>query len=176
MFQKYDANMAAGNQQQPSVFSSGTGITVAKIDRTKHVDTPSMKGMPGTPLPSVVQVANEGQSVKDLGKKSSIFDLPPNDRGSHGVAIHADDHVSNTSAEAKDCDHDVAADERPPPLINEVRHNIHNFGMSASFLFISALPLQSQTSLGISIFTVKILYMVIYTIIIKRKDLFVCNK
>ncbi|XP_008186844.1 uncharacterized protein LOC100570313 isoform X2 [Acyrthosiphon pisum] len=119
MFQEYDANMRAGNMQQPSVFSSGTGITVAKIDRTKHVDTPSMKGMPGTPLPSVVQVAVEGQSARALGKKSSIVDLPPNDRDSRGVTIHADNHVSETSAAASDCDHDQATDKRPPPLINE---------------------------------------------------------
>jgi len=155
MFQTYDANMVEGNQQQPSVFSSGTGITVAKIDRTKYVDTPSMKGMPGTPLPSVVQVAVEGHSARALGKKLSILDLPPNDRGSRGVAIHADDHVSNESAEAKNCDHDVAADERPPQLINEVRHNIHNCCMSGHFLFIFDLHLKSQSLLRISICTVK---------------------
>lgn len=123
MFQKYDANMAASNQQQPSVFSSGTGITVAKIDRTEHVDTPSMKGMQGTPLPSAVQMAVEGQSVIALGKKKSVLDLPPNDRGSHGVAMHVDARVSNTSSAAGACDHNVCADERQPPLINEVRKN-----------------------------------------------------
>jgi len=146
MFQKYNASMAAGNQQQPSVFSSGTGITVAKIDRTKHVDTPSMKAMQGTPLPSVVQMAVEGageekSSMIALGKKSSILDLPPNDRGSHGVAAHVDDSVSNKSEAARDCDHDVCAGERQPPLINEVRDIIIIF--ASRFAFFHS-PTQSQ--------------------------------
>lgn len=140
MFQKYDANMAASNQQQPSVFSSGTGITVAKIDRTKHVDTPSMKGMQGTPLPSAVQMAVEGQSVIALGKKKSVLDLPPNDRGSRGVAMHVDDRVSNTSSAAGACDHNVCTDERQPPLINEVRQKFIIIVCQRNFYFFPLSP------------------------------------
>jgi len=145
MFQKYDVNMAAGNQQQPSVFSSGTGITVAKIDRTKHVDTPSMKGMQGTPLPSVVQMAVEGQSATTLGKKTSVLDLPPNDQGSRGVALHVGDSVSNTSKAARDCDHGVCDDERPPPLINEVRYIFIIFACQRYFYYFLISPLRVTT-------------------------------
>lgn len=124
MFQNYGVRVVTGNQ--PSVFSSGTGITVAKIDRTKHVETPSMKGMQGTPLSSAERVAvqdtDDGQSsVIVLDKKTSIFDMPPNDHGSHEVGIQVDDSVSNKTAATRDCNHDVCADEPQPPLINEVR-------------------------------------------------------
>jgi len=140
MFQKYDANMVASNQQQPSVFSSGTGITVAKIDRTKHVDTPSMKGMQGTPLSSAVQVADKRQSVIALGKKTSVLDLPPNDHGSRGMAMHVDDSVSNTSSAARVCDHNVCADEQQPPLINEVRHKFIIFACQCTFYLFPLFP------------------------------------
>ncbi|XP_060846424.1 uncharacterized protein LOC132926100 [Rhopalosiphum padi] len=127
VFRKYGASMVAqyGNshqqqQQHPSVFSSGTGITVAKINRTKHVDTPSMKGMQGTPLRSVVGVAVKGQSsVITLGKKMSVLQLPPTDRDSNGVTVHIDDSkVVNESMIDGDCDHNVCTRELQP-LINK---------------------------------------------------------
>jgi len=127
MFQNYGVSVVTGNQ--PSVFSSGTGITVAKIDRTKHVETPSMKGVHGTPLSSAervtVQNTDDGQSsVIALDKKTSVFNLPPNDHSSHEVGIQVDDSVGviNKTAVTRDCNHGLCADEQQPPLINEVRN------------------------------------------------------
>lgn len=135
VFRKYGASMVPSHQQQQhlSVFSSGTGITVAKIDRTKHIDTPSMKGMQGTPQPSVVRKAVKGHSsVIALGKKMSVMDLQPNDHVIHGVTVHVNDNVNYNNivldgdvtggpVADRECDHSVCTSELQPPLINEVR-------------------------------------------------------
>ncbi|XP_050064597.1 uncharacterized protein LOC126553486 [Aphis gossypii] len=131
VFRKYGASMVPSQQQHLSVFSSGTGITVAKIDRTKHINTPSMKGIQGTPQPSVVRkVVKEHSSVIALGKKMSVLDLQPNDRDIHDVTVHVNDNVNHNdivldggvadgSVANRECDHGVCTSELQPPLINE---------------------------------------------------------
>ncbi|XP_025197434.1 uncharacterized protein LOC112596153, partial [Melanaphis sacchari] len=132
-FRKYGARLAANHQQHqhPSVFSSDTGITVAKFDRTKHVNTPSMKGIQGTPLPSMVRVAvKEQSSMIALDKKMSVLDLQHNDHDSHAVTVHVDvnkhyndivldDNITNEFKTDINCDHDDCSSTPQPPLINE---------------------------------------------------------
>lgn len=151
VFRKYGASMVPSQQQHLSVFSSGTGITVAKIDRTKHINTPSMKGIQGTPQPSVVRkVVKEHSSVIALGKKMSVLDLQPNDRDIHDVTVHVNDNVNHNdivldggvadgSVANRECDHGVCTSELQPPLINEVRDsNIFTLQFTSNFFLSSS--------------------------------------
>lgn len=152
VFRKYGASMVPNHQQQQhlSVFSSGTGITVAKIDRTKHINTPSMKGIQGTPQPSAVRKVVKGHSsVISLGKKMSVLDLQPNDRDIHGVTVHVNDNVNYNdivldggvaggSVVYRECDHDVCTSDLQLPLINEVRDSeifTHQYTINFFILF-----------------------------------------
>lgn len=146
VFRKYGSGMVTCNQQQQnlSVFSSSTGITVAKIDRTKHINTPSMKGIQGTPQLSVVRKAVKGHSsVIALGKKMSVLDLQLNDHDIHGVTVHVNDNVNNNGivldggvTGGSVADYDVSRSELEPSLINEVRDsNIFTHQCTFNFFY-----------------------------------------